>query len=172
MISFSLDWDHQAMTLDDFSPNLRQLYPAGNTLSPLAPLILPLEYLSQQFALENGGAHAQNPVHFLIDCQYEHDRVAFRLHISEEYASVVNVPPEQLRETLQDLLTPRETDIAVLLFQGDTIRTIAGGLCIAEGTVKRTIYNIYQKLQINSQVELIREMYVLLAQRASGKSTE
>lgn len=61
------------------------------------------------------------------------------------------------------LLSPREQEIAIEIFEGRTIRHVATELCIAEGTVKRTTHNIYCKMGVASQVELVHEIYARIA---------
>ena len=168
MLCLRLDWNDLTMLLEEVSPDLRALFPQIAEAYPLMPFIQPLEHLSRQHGARGKDDGGAAPVRFLLDCNYDHDRLCCRLHISSDYDSVINVPQEQMQRALRGILTPRETDIAIRLFQGGTIRCIANCLHVAEGTVKRTIYNIYQKMQICSQVELIREIYVLLAQQAGG----
>lgn len=165
ILVFHLDWASGTMTVREGSPHPRSAC-AGDSTYPLSPSI---RVLKQLLRLRGGGpAEDGAPVRFLIDCEYTRERICFRAHTCDDYASVVNVPQERLRAALRGRLTPRETDVAVRLFQGGTIRWIASCLHIAEGTVKRTIYNIYQKMRVNSQVELIREIYALLGQQAAG----
>ncbi|MDD5893016.1 MAG: helix-turn-helix transcriptional regulator [Coriobacteriaceae bacterium] len=52
-------------------------------------------------------------------------------------------------------LTPRESDVFGKLSRGRTAKVIARDLTISEHTVKSHTYNIYRKLGINSQQELI-----------------
>lgn len=52
-------------------------------------------------------------------------------------------------------LTPREGDVFGKLSRGRTAKVIARDLTISEHTVKSHTYNIYRKLGINSQQELI-----------------
>ena len=56
-------------------------------------------------------------------------------------------------------LTRREREILQLISKGSTNKSIAHTLGIAEGTVKKTIYNAYQKLQIQSRAEAVK--YIL-----------
>ncbi|SDK11826.1 response regulator transcription factor [Natronincola ferrireducens] len=53
-------------------------------------------------------------------------------------------------------LTDRETEIIELLLKGYTYKGIAENLCISENTMKYHVKNIYQKLSINSKMELIK----------------
>ena len=52
-------------------------------------------------------------------------------------------------------LSERESQVASLLLQGKTYRTIAGELTISENTVKYYVKNIYSKFGIQSRAELI-----------------
>ena len=52
-------------------------------------------------------------------------------------------------------LSERESQVASLLLQGKTYRTIAGELAISENTVKYYVKNIYSKFGIQSRAELI-----------------
>ena len=52
-------------------------------------------------------------------------------------------------------LSEREGQVASLLLQGKTYRTIAGELNISENTVKYYVKNIYSKFNIQSRAELI-----------------
>ena len=51
--------------------------------------------------------------------------------------------------------TPRERQVARLVANGLTNLQISEELFITEGTVKKTVYNIYQKLGVNSQQRLM-----------------
>lgn len=56
---------------------------------------------------------------------------------------------------LQYRLTPRESEVLILLAKGRNAGYIANALVLSTHTVKTHIYHIYQKLGINSQQELI-----------------
>ena len=64
--------------------------------------------------------------------------------------------PEFRAAVSTDRLTPREHETLNLAAQGYPNRYIAHRLSISEGTVKKLIYNGYQKLGISSRVELCR----------------
>jgi DNA-binding NarL/FixJ family response regulator len=57
---------------------------------------------------------------------------------------------------IASLLTPRETGILKLVAQGLHNKQIAEKLFISEGTVKVHMHNIYDKLQVDSRVALLR----------------
>lgn len=52
-------------------------------------------------------------------------------------------------------LTPRESEILTLLAQGRSIAVIQDGLVVSRNTVKTHVKNIYAKLDVHSQQELI-----------------
>ncbi|MEG0620171.1 MAG: LuxR C-terminal-related transcriptional regulator [Raoultibacter sp.] len=52
-------------------------------------------------------------------------------------------------------LTPRESEVIVLLARGRTLAIIARDLQIAQGTARTHMENIYQKLDVHKQQELI-----------------
>jgi DNA-binding NarL/FixJ family response regulator len=54
------------------------------------------------------------------------------------------------------LLTPREIEVVRMVAKGSTNKEIASKLCIADGTVKIHLHNIYEKLKINRRAELVR----------------
>ncbi|WP_029502915.1 helix-turn-helix domain-containing protein [Lachnoclostridium phytofermentans] len=56
-------------------------------------------------------------------------------------------------------LTPREKQVTILAAEGEKNTYIALKLGISVGTVKRTLSNAYNKLNINSRVELLHYYY-------------
>ena len=159
---FDLDWDKNEMRLrevsgDSFSMAGKALQYRMDFSAQITPLVHTLRTLAQ------AGGNVL-PAHFALDAVYDQQTFSLRLHRTDDYASVVDVPRERLKKVLGGLLTPREFEVATLLFEGRTIRYIASTRHIAEGTVKRIIYNLYQKLGVGSQVELVREIYTRLAQ--------
>jgi DNA-binding CsgD family transcriptional regulator len=54
------------------------------------------------------------------------------------------------------LLTEKEFEVVNLLLRGYTYKVIAESLYISENTIKYHVKNIYQKLNINNKMELIR----------------
>ena len=54
------------------------------------------------------------------------------------------------------LLTPREIEVVSMVAKGFSNKEIGSHLCIAEGTVKIHLHNIYEKLKINRRAELVR----------------
>jgi DNA-binding NarL/FixJ family response regulator len=54
------------------------------------------------------------------------------------------------------LLTPREIEIVRMVAHGLRNKEIAGKLFISEGTVKIHLHNIYEKLEVNSRMALLR----------------
>ncbi len=58
-----------------------------------------------------------------------------------------------------ELLTPREKEILDLLAQGLMYKEIASRKEIGVETVRKHVYNIYEKLQVNSRTEAINKVY-------------
>jgi DNA-binding CsgD family transcriptional regulator len=159
-VAFRVDVDGGQMRLAEASASLQAWLPEGPL--PLPPLFVALEAHYRQCC------QCTPPCRLVVDVQFGTDRLLqFMVHRTENFRSVVEVSREQLRDLLRRDLSPRETEAAILLFEGSTIRYTAAQMQIAEGTVKRMIYNIYKKMRLASQVELIREIYARLAQRAS-----
>jgi DNA-binding NarL/FixJ family response regulator len=52
-------------------------------------------------------------------------------------------------------LTKRESEVAAQVARGLTNREIATALMIAEGTVKAHLHSVYDKLQVQSRVQLV-----------------
>lgn len=59
--------------------------------------------------------------------------------------------------------TPRERQVARLVASGLTNVQIAEELFITEGTVKKTVYNIYQKLGVHTRVQFLLK-YIEISQ--------
>ena len=53
------------------------------------------------------------------------------------------------------VLTPRETEIVLMVAQGLRNRSIGERLAISEGTVKIHLHNIYEKVKVNGRLELV-----------------
>jgi len=71
------------------------------------------------------------------------------------------VPEDASVRALRTALSPRELQVVRAVAAGQRNRAIAEQLGIAEGTVKLHLHNIYEKLRIDSRLELM-----LLATRA------
>ncbi|MGB5847981.1 MAG: LuxR C-terminal-related transcriptional regulator, partial [Ignavibacteriaceae bacterium] len=66
---------------------------------------------------------------------------------------------------LLEPLTEREIEILTLLSKGLKNREIGDKIFLASTTVKKHIYNIYQKLDVHSRIEVVtkaRELELLL----------
>ncbi len=57
---------------------------------------------------------------------------------------------------IANLLTPREIEVVSMVAKGFSNKEIGSHLCIAEGTVKIHLHNIYEKLNIGRRAELVR----------------
>jgi DNA-binding NarL/FixJ family response regulator len=155
-ITLQLDWNNRSMQMCDASLSLHGVCPTEPL--PFSPILYALESILKKCPPDSA-SHC-----FVIDATLESDTLSMQVHCTDDFQSVVNVAHARVKSVLKSLLTCRETEIAIELFEGSTIRYIAVKLKIAEGTVKKIIYNIYQKLNVASQVELIRKIYTLLAQ--------
>lgn len=83
-------------------------------------------------------------------------------NIGKHIFIVVLTPEEQYINNINDLfsdLSNREKEVITYVADGLTNRYIANKLSITEGTVKRTIYNSYKKLEICSRIELLKMIY-------------
>jgi len=65
---------------------------------------------------------------------------------------------------LREALTNRELDIVRMIALGLRNAEIAGRLCVSEGTVKSHLHHVYEKLGVNSRMDLL-----LLAQQKGLK---
>lgn len=156
-MTYRIDWEANKMEVIDTS----SLF-SGISYEPVP--ISPSTY-AMKTMMESAGSNEAGHT-FLLDCHYKGDIMTIKLHHSVGN-TVLLAAPELLERMLRRKLTPRETQVAIMLFGGSTIRSIASQLHIAEGTVKRINYNIYQKCNVGSQVELIREIYRQLAEAQS-----
>ncbi len=81
----------------------------------------------------------------------------FKLYYPEqEHHSYVKLITADLTE--KHGLTRREREILDFIISGKSYKEIAGDLYISYHTVKNHIYNLYQKLGINSRGELLRRL--------------
>jgi len=77
-----------------------------------------------------------------------------------ETNAVVALPRSMLRRlegAPENALTERETEVVVLAARGLSNRQIAQELHISEGTAKRHLANIYQKVGVRSRSEVVRK---------------
>jgi DNA-binding NarL/FixJ family response regulator len=63
---------------------------------------------------------------------------------------------EAMGREIAGLLTPREVEVVTMVAKGFSNKEIGSHLCIAEGTVKIHLHNIYEKLKINRRAELVK----------------
>ena len=74
--------------------------------------------------------------------------------------AVVGTPRSMLEGTeegIESVLSARELEILILAARGLSNHRIASSLHIAEGTVKRHLANVYQKMGVGSRGEASRE---------------
>ena len=63
--------------------------------------------------------------------------------------------PEAGDNSLDESLTERETEVLSLLSKGLKNREIAEKIFLSPTTIKKHIYNIYQKLDVHSRIEVV-----------------
>lgn len=75
-----------------------------------------------------------------------------------EFASMIESERKRIIDDFKvyKQLTERETQIVELLLRGYTYKAVSESLVISENTMKYHVKNIYQKLNINSKMELIK----------------
>ena len=56
-------------------------------------------------------------------------------------------------------ITPREVDVLTMLSKGLTYNEVADALFISVKTLKKHIYNIYEKLHVNNKVEALNKFF-------------
>ncbi len=56
-------------------------------------------------------------------------------------------------------ITPREVDVLTMLAKGLTYNEVADGLFISVKTLKKHIYNIYEKLHVDNKVEALNKYF-------------
>ena len=77
--------------------------------------------------------------------------------------AVISMPRallERLGDEPMGALSERETEVVVLAARGLSNRLIARELYISEGTVKRHLANVYEKIGVRSRNEAVRKAIV------------
>jgi DNA-binding NarL/FixJ family response regulator len=62
---------------------------------------------------------------------------------------------KELEESWEDPLTPKETEVVTLLSEGRTVSEVAQHLSISLRTVRNHLANVYSKLDLHSQPEVV-----------------
>jgi DNA-binding NarL/FixJ family response regulator len=73
---------------------------------------------------------------------------------------VVGMPPSMLegtQEGVDSVLSARQLEILLLAARGLSNYQIASRIQVAEGTVKRHLANVYNKLEVGSRIEAVRK---------------
>lgn len=92
----------------------------------------------------------------LITLVFANRQIGVSLLASESGSSNEGSRKRDLEEYARNRdLTPRETEVFLLLAEGNSLKHIADELCLSENTVKRHRTNLYAKLGIGSRQELI-----------------
>ena len=89
-----------------------------------------------------------------------HKRLSFLLKNHAYLSAFAELPKQEQTGQIERVarfgnLSERESQVAFLLLQGKTYKTIASELTISENTVKYYVKNIYSKFGIQSRAELI-----------------
>jgi len=63
---------------------------------------------------------------------------------------------DQGTRELGSLLTPREMQIVLMVTRGLRNKEVASNLCVSEGTVKVHLHNIYDKLNVDGRMALLK----------------
>jgi len=63
---------------------------------------------------------------------------------------------EVATEAFGDVLTPREAEVARLTAKGNPNKVVAETLSITEGTVKLHLHHVYEKLELDGRMALVR----------------
>jgi LuxR family transcriptional regulator, maltose regulon positive regulatory protein len=84
------------------------------------------------------------------------------LRLSGKAAQTLELPDDKLKAlTTAASITDREREVLRLVQDGLSNRAIAAELCIAPGTVKTHLANVYDKLEVNNRIQAVAEAQVL-----------
>ncbi|MEL6856527.1 MAG: LuxR C-terminal-related transcriptional regulator, partial [Cyanobacteria bacterium J06607_13] len=87
------------------------------------------------------------------------DLSALCLHLSSRIRTLRQEQTPALPPiTLADVLTPREREIADLVAQGLTNKSIGQALWITENSVKQALKRMYRKLAVSSRAEMVARL--------------
>jgi DNA-binding NarL/FixJ family response regulator len=78
--------------------------------------------------------------------------------IARKVVAAFNKAPKSTQTEL-DVLSNREAEILVLLAKGLLYKEIAHQLSIAQETVRKHVYHIYEKLHVNNRVEAVNKYF-------------
>jgi DNA-binding NarL/FixJ family response regulator len=78
--------------------------------------------------------------------------------IARKVVNAFNRFPQVSNQTL-DTLSNREAEILELLAKGLLYKEIANELTIAQETVRKHVYHIYEKLHVNNRVEAVNKFF-------------
>ena len=82
--------------------------------------------------------------------------IYFRYRNGQEDSLKKLLHKTERKEQLFAKMTLREQEVAEKVLNGSRNKEISNELFISEGTVKRTVYNIYQKLGVTTRVEFVQ----------------
>jgi DNA-binding NarL/FixJ family response regulator len=125
---------------------------------PKVVIVTMFESLHYVRGLTGAGASA----YLIKTSSSEHLVAAVRAAVFDPEAknAVVGMPLEMLQESrdgVEGVLSARELEILLLAARGLSNLQIAASANLAEGTVKRHLANVYQKMGVSSRTEASRE---------------
>jgi DNA-binding CsgD family transcriptional regulator len=82
-----------------------------------------------------------------------------RMSLAEAVSYALADEPEQARRSGRRTLTRRETEVAILVAQGLTNRSIAGQLCLSVRTIDTHVDHVLTKLGFNNRAQLVAWAY-------------
>jgi DNA-binding CsgD family transcriptional regulator len=114
-------------------------------------------------------ADAPEVPEILLDLLCETDRLTNELQTVLRRIGVelgrLGISPSALPDSFRppatpavDSLSARESEIALLLMEGDRVSSVARALFISRHTVRNHLQSIYRKLRVSSQAELIEKL--------------
>ena len=74
-------------------------------------------------------------------------------------SNIARMVVNSFKQSPQESLSSRESEVIQLLCNGDNYKTVAEKLYISSNTVKRHIRSIYTKLQVTSRGEMVQKAY-------------
>ena len=91
----------------------------------------------------------------LVFVYHEGFTVLLSRNEASESVSTTTLEEKLEKTSAQYSLTPREKELAELIYQGKSNKEIAEILILSESTVKTHIYNIFRKMEVKNRVEVI-----------------
>lgn len=106
-------------------------------------------YFDEEAAAQTGGEAAYPAQHALHRLFVDYLRDRGRM----QAGGAAGAPPR--RASTQEALSARESEVLRLVARGLSNREIAQRICVAPGTVKRHLHNIFSKLNLRNRAEAV-----------------